>query len=791
MNNKTQINIALQKCFKRSLVLLPLMATVPFLANAEEVEKEAKRASLEVITVTSRKMPESLQDAPVAVTAFTGDMLESKGMDDLTNVADVTPSVKIVSEGGISGGSAAANVFIRGVGQADFLISGDPGVGIYIDGVYYARTIGAAMDLVDLDQVEILRGPQGTLFGRNTIGGAINLTSKRPEFDDFYGKVSLGLGQEGYQSFSGSVNIPIAENLAARVSVLRRQRDGYVKALQYDDVDLGNEDISSTRARIIWQASDDLEFDLNADYSKDNTYGSGSVATAYNTDAAFVAGANQNVGGNCSTTAGQAINSACIGPVQLTGDNYSTNNVWFDLEGNKIKPFSLFENYGASLTASWTISDDLEFKSITAYRELDAKFVRAWGHGPSLVFQNTTDAYTSEQFSQEFQLNGTSLGGDLRWVSGLYFFTEDGFESDTVALAIPPGAPVMGVSARPDDEFTVENKTIAAFGQGTYNLNEDLHLTLGLRYTKEEKIGGSEATVSSGDRVFFGIDPIETTNVTPYVSLSYDLDERSMTYASFSQGFKSGTFSTRTPNPDFYLNPDGTPQNLPTAKQEEVDAYEIGLKSELLEGTLRSNIALFRSEYTDIQVSAPDNVNTIFVNGGDAVLQGFEAELTYLATDELVLTAAIGLMDAEYTKINPGIPLYEDTEIYGTPDYTVSIGAAYTFRIGEADLTANLDWNFVDDQVLDSQSTFPGVDGNLVKNVHIYEDGYNFGNLSFVYLPDHDEWSVSLHVNNVSDAEYRVGAQDKTSDKLTAPFGVSSSHYNRPREVQARFNYNF
>lgn len=788
MNKNTLIHSALQKSFKRSMIVLPLMATVPFLSSAEEIEQaDTKKASLEVITVTSRKMPESLQDAPVAVTAFTSDMLEKKGMDDLTNVADVTPSVKIVSEGGISGGSAAANVFVRGVGQADFLISGDPGVGIYIDGVYYARTIGAAMDLVDLDQVEILRGPQGTLFGRNTIGGAINLTSKRPEFDDFYGKVSVGLGQEGYKSFSGSVNLPIAENLAARVSVMRRQRDGFVKALQYDDVDLGNEDMSSARARIIWQANEDLELDFNVDYSKDNTYGSGSVATDYNTDAAFVAGANRFTGGDCTTTVGQATNSACIGPVQLTDDNYSTNNVWFDLEGNKIKPFSLFENYGASLTATWIINDDLEFKSITAYRELDAQFIRAWGHGPSLVFQNTTDAYTSEQFSQEFQLNGTSLGGNLRWVSGLYFFTEDGFESDTVALATPPG---FGVSARPDDEFTVENKTIAVFGQGTYNLNEDLHLTLGLRYTKEEKTGGSEATVSSGERVFFGIEPIETSNVTPYISLSYDLDEYSMTYASFSQGFKSGTFSTRTPDPDYYLNADGTAQNLPTAKQEEVDAFEIGLKSELFEGTLRSNIALFRSEYTDIQVSAPDNVNTIFVNGGDAVLQGFEAELTYLVTEELILSTAIGLMDAEYTKINPGIPLYEDTEIYGTPDYTVSIGAEYTFRIGEADLTANLDWNFVDDQVLDSQSTFPEPAG-LVKNEHIYEDGYNFGNLSLVYIPDHDEWSVSLHVNNLSDAEYRVGAQDKTSDKISAPFGVTSSHYNRPREVQARFNYNF
>lgn len=789
MTNKTLIHSALQKCFKRSLIVLPLMATVPFLANADEVEKqEAKRASLEVITVTSRKMPESLQDAPVAVTAFTGDMLESKGMDDLTNVADVTPSVKIVSEGGISGGSAAANVFIRGVGQADFLISGDPGVGIYIDGVYYARTIGAAMDLVDLDQVEILRGPQGTLFGRNTIGGAINLTSKRPEFDDFFGKFSVGIGQNGYKSLSGSVNIPIAEKVAARVSVLRRQRDGYVEALQYNDVDLGNEDITSTRARITWQASDDLELDFNVDYSKDNTYGSGAVATAYNTSAAFVAGANNFTGGNCTTPEGQASNADCIGPVQLTDDNYSTNNTWFDLEGNKIKPFSLFENYGASFTASWAINENLEFKSITAYRELDAQFVRAWGHGPSLVFQNTTDAYTSEQFSQEFQLNGTSLDGDLRWVSGLYFFTEDGFESDTVALATPPG---FGVSARPDDEFTVENSTFAAFGQGAYNISDNLHLTLGLRITKEEKSGGSEAKVSSGERKFFGIDPIDTTNVTPYISLSYDFDDYNMTYASFSQGFKSGTFSTRTPDPDFYLDSDGNPKNLPTAKQEEVDAFEIGLKSELLEGTLRSNIALFRSEYTDIQVSAPDSVNTIFVNGGDAVLQGFEAELTFLATDDLILSAGIGLMDAEYTKINPGIPLYVDTEIYGTPDYTVSIGAEYTFRIGEADLIANLDWNFVDDQVLDSQSTFPGVDGNLVNNVHIYEDSYNFGNLSFVYLPDHDEWSVSLHVNNVSDAEYRVGAQDKTSDKITAPFGVSSSHYNRPREIQARFNYNF
>lgn len=789
MINKSLLTIAIQQRFKQTLVLLPLIATVPTFASAEGTNESF---GLEEVVVTARKMTESLQDTPVAVTAYSGDMLESKGMVDLTNVADTTPNVNIRAEGGISGGNAAARVFIRGVGQNDFIISGDPGVGVYIDGVYYARTVGSAMDLVDLEQVEILRGPQGTLFGRNTIGGAINLNSKAPEFDSFNGKVSASLGEVGFRSLSGSINIPFTDNLASRASILRRQRDGYVDALQYDGLKLGDEDLLSVRIRTLWQVSDNLDVDLNLDYSEDNTNGSGEVATAFNPNATFIRGGNLVAGGDCATADGPQTDPSCIGPVQLTDDNYSTNNTWYDIDGNKIKPFSLFENSGASLTISWAINDDLEFKSISAYRELESSFIRSWSHSPAMSFQNTTDAYMSEQISQEFQLNGTSLGGDLRWVSGLYYFEEDGFESDTVAFAVP--IPPAGlVIARPNDNFTVENSTLAVFGQGTYDFSESLHLTLGLRYTEEEKNGGTEATLNTGERVFFSIEPIEKTNVTPYVSVSYDINDDIMTYASFSQGFKSGTFSTRTPSPEFYLNADGTPGTLPTAEQEEVDAFELGLKSELFDGRLRSNIALFRTEYTDIQIPVPAPANnSIFINGGDGVLQGLEAEITYLATEDLQLTAGIGLLDAEYESLNPGVPIFLDTEFYGTPDYTVSLGAEYTFIMDTGNLTVNLDWNFVDNNVLDTLSKTRSVaDENLIViRDNIQQEAYDFGNLSFVYQPHHDEWSLSLMINNLSDAEYRVGAQDNSTDPGQG-FGISQAHFNRPREVRAGFNYYF
>ncbi len=760
---------------------------------------------LEEVVVTARKRPESMQDAPLAVTAFTGDSLEERGMLDLVNVGEAAPNVRIMTEPGISGSSSEAQIYIRGIGQNDFVVSGDPGVGIYVDGVYYARMMGAALDLVDLQQVEILRGPQGTLFGRNTIGGAVSLTSRRPSDDELSGKVSLAVGEAGYLAVNGRLNLPLADGLAARLSMLRRKRDGYVEALQYDGLELGDEDAIALRGRLLWEVNDFLELDFIADYVEDNTNGGASVPTAFLEPPpldSFPEIANILAGGNCTTAEGRTTNPNCAGPVQLPDKRLATNNAWFDLDGNRVEPYSDLKNYGFNLTLRWGVTDNLDFKSISAYRKLEAASIRATGHVPLITFQNTTDAYTSEQWSQELQLTGAAFDSRLNWVGGFYYFTEEGFESDTVAIALSV-PPFLGprIQARPMDDFFVENATIAFFGQSTYDITDRLFLTLGARYTKEDKTGGTDAFVFHGspiqERLTFNAEPLKENKFTPHVSISYDYGDSGMVYASYSQGFKTGTFSPRTPVPEVLLNEDGTAGVLPTAGREEVDAYEVGLKTELFEGRMRANIAAFKSDYTDIQISVvgADGINAIIVNGGDAEFKGLEAEFTYLANENLLLRANLGLLDAKYTKVPPPESqsgLLERTALYNTPDYSISLGVEYSFAIGNGTVDTVLDWNFVDDHALTNQSQRFLPDGTVIDAPGDFEPAYNSGNLSVRYQPNDGDWDLVLFVRNLSNADYRVAGADGITD--TSEFNawaVSTATFVRPREVSVAFSYSF
>ena len=769
----------------------------------------AQTGVLEEVVVTARKRPESMQDAPLAVTAFTGDAMEDRGMFDLVNVGEAAPNVRIMTTPGISGSASEAQIYIRGIGQQDFVISADPGVGIYIDGVYYARMMGAAMDLVDLQQVEILRGPQGTLFGRNTIGGAVNLTSRRPEDDELTGKVAFGVGEAGFLSFNGNLNLPLADGLAARLSMLRRKHDGYVEALQYDGLDLGNEDVIALRGRLLWEVSDYFELDFIADYVEDNTNGAASVPTAIlepPPPESYPDVANILAGGNCTTAQGRTTNPMCAGPVQTPGKRLATNAAWFDLDGNRIDPYSDLKNYGFNLTARWGLTDNLDFKSISAYRKLEAASIRGLGHMPLLTFQNTTDAYTSEQWSQELQLTGAAFDGTLNWVGGFYYFTEEGFERDTVglALSIQPIIPPT-LQIRPMDDFFVENETIALFGQGTYDLTDRLFLTLGARYTWEDKTGQTDAFAFYGapfqKRVSFVAEPLQENRFTPHVSLSYDFSDFGMVYASYSQGFKSGTFSPRTPTPEALLSPPFDPAGeagaLPTATREEVDAYELGLKMELLDGRMRANLAAFFNDYTDIQIDAigPDGFNAIIINGGDAEFKGLEAEVTLLVNEYLLLRANLGLLDAEYTRVPPPeaqVCLLERTALYNTPDYTLSLGVEWSYPIAGGMVNAVLDWNFVDDHALTSQSQRCQPDGNIIDAPGDFEPAYNSGNLSVRYEPNFGNWDLTVLVRNLSNADYRLGGVDGVTDTSWLNFvGVSSATFVRPRELAVTVGYRF
>jgi iron complex outermembrane receptor protein len=758
---------------------------------------------LEEIVVTARKREESIQKTPVAITALSGEELQAKGAIDLADLNDTAPNLVFTSGSGVAGTASTANVFIRGVGQSDFVVTVDPGVGIYIDGVYYARTVGATLELLDLAQVEVLRGPQGTLFGRNTIGGAINVTTKQPSFDQFEGRVTVTGGQREHFGIQAGLNIPLADNVAARVSVMRRVRDGYAKALQYDDVMLGNDNVSAVRGQLRWDPSDRVAFNFSADYTKLDDHGGAWVADYFDTyevpfdEHIFAYLSNESRTGNpfdgdlspC-TPEGQRTNPVCVGPVQLPSDPYATNNTFRDAQGNLIRPFSRVENYGTALTATFDF-DVAQLKSITAYRKLDSSFVRALNHTPYLVFQNTTDVFDSKQFSQELQLTGRA--DRLNWLLGAYYFTEDGREVDTVINTINLVLVGLPFGARPNDEFIVENKSFALFGQATYDIGDTWHLTGGLRWTDEKKDGYTDADLPDGRRGHFTIDPIKDSELTPHVSLSHEFTDTILGYASYSKGFKSGTFSTRTPDPTLYVNLDGSYGQLPTAVAEKVDAYEVGMKADLLNRRLRWNAAVFRTEYDNMQINgiqAPGSPNIVSFNAGAAQIQGFETELTALVSRHLTLRSNIGLLDAKYTKINPSVRLMKDAMLNRAPDYQIGVGADLIVPLQSGHIRASLDWFFVDDIALDSDTHIKEGNDPDIWRMRSIQPAYNYGDLTLAYVPASKNWELALYVKNLSDKLYRTAIVDSSQPK-NDPFGNTEVIYARPREAYATFTWRF
>jgi len=758
---------------------------------------------LEEVVVTARKREESIQKTPVAITAVSGEELQQKGALDLADLNDSAPNLIFTSGAGIAGTASTANVFIRGVGQSDFVVTVDPGVGIYIDGVYYARTVGATLEVLDLAQVEVLRGPQGTLFGRNTIGGAINVITKQPSFDQFEGWTTATVGQRGHLGIQAALNIPLADNVAARVSVLRRVRDGYAKALQYGDLMLGNDNVSAVRGQLRWDPSERVKFNLSADYTRLDDHGAAWVPDYFDTyeepfEHIFAYLANQVDTGqpigdpdlSPCTPEGQRTDPRCVGPVQLPADPYATNNTFRDAKGNLIWPFSRVQNYGTALAATFDLGVTT-LKSISAYRKLQSSFVRALNHTPFMVFQNTTDVFDTKQFSQELQLTGKAER--LNWLLGAYYFTEDGREVDTVINTINLVFAGLPFGARPNDEFIVKNKSFAVFGQATYDLSDTWHLTGGLRWTDEKKDGYTDADLPDGRRGHFTIDPIKDSELTPHLSLSHDFTGTILGYVSYSRGFKSGTFSTRTPDPTLYLNPDGSFGKLPVASAEKVNAYELGLKSDLLDRRLRWNAAVFRTDYSNMQINgiqAPGSPNVVAFNAGAARLQGFETELTALVTRHLTLRSNIGLLDSKYTRINPSVRVLQDAMLNRAPKYQIGVGGDLTFPLRSGHIRASLDWYFVDDIALDSDTHIKEGNDPAIWRYRSIQPAYDYGDCSLAYVSAGKAWEVALYVKNVSNTLYRTAIVDSSQPK-NDPFGNTEVLYARPREAYATFTYRF
>jgi iron complex outermembrane receptor protein len=813
-NNKSQLKVLAREIFMFKITVLSLLvASTAVVTNTSLAQDEdgAEGFVLEEILVTARKRVESLQDTPISIAAFTAIELNQRQIRSTDQLADVTANLTFDAYSPSSGQNASSQIYIRGIGQSDFTAVTDPGVGLYVDGVYYARSFGGTIDFLDLERIEVLRGPQGTLFGRNTIGGLVALHTVRPH-DEFSASAEVIVGSDSMFYVTGHINIPISDGLYTKIGVTSRNRDGYVKRVQLaerqlsgipattDGVDLGDDDSVSVRASLVWEASDNLSFFLSADYTNEDENGSPATSLGLNDESTFPAHTNQfenglAFGGNCPL-----FPPPHDGPSANTNNNFMCiNDTWrrdeFENEGNA-EVSSELKMWGISLEVNWDAADWMSIKSITAYRDFDAYSARDADGTPYQVF-HTQDPFEQNQFSQEFQFSGDT--GNLTWLAGLYYFEEEADNPNPVQLPVPTIGQIVSGGQ-------VDNDNFAVFGQLTYNFTDQWALTGGIRYTDETKRfrpysfadgnytqggpgspfvrfhdcptgqepgcdGVNGRLFTDGDRLLPDVESKLTFNDwTPMLNLAYFANEDVMIYGSWSEGFKSGGFDQR------FINWQPAPSSF---DPETATTFEIGLKSSLLDNTLRFNVAAFHTDYKDMQIIVRQGFAPLTFNAGEAKIKGFEIESTWIPTPAWIIQASLGYINAKYSKLDESVEtvgITKDSKLPQTPQWSANIGVGYTTRLGNWNLTPRVDWVYTDD-----------VYNNAVNTPQLLQDSYSILNAAIILQSDNEAWEFILAGRNLTDEIILISG----SSGYETASGYLTGTYARKREWSLSAKYSF
>ena len=712
---------------------------------AAQAANNQDAATVDDIVVTARRRAESLQDVPVAVTAVSGEQLEARGALDITELARSTPSLTLNAA---RGSNSTLISFIRGVGQQDPLWGFDPGVGLYIDDVYVARPQGAVLDIFDISRIEVLRGPQGTLYGLNTIGGAIKYVTKRLG-DDPSLTARAEVGSYNERNFLLSGSVPVGDTFAIGGAVATYQHDGYGENLNTGQ-DQYDKDVTAYRASAEWTPNDSLFFRLAWDRVEDDSSPRHGHREVNSTTGGYTPPANEY-----DTYAG------------ITGEQKVVTE-------------------GVSLTGEYRVNDMLTLKSITAYRSGDTETIIDFDQTP-LPTLDVPAIYSDDQFTQEFQALFT---GD-RWsgVAGVFYL--DGTSSgafDTIAGNLGLAIAAAG---------SVDTKSFSVFGDFSYDISDRLHVSLGGRYTKDDKdasvlrlfyLGATPTPYTGGvARPIFATRTDYTASdsfekFTPRASISYDFSEEITGYASVSQGFKSGGWDMRG---DAAL----VPQTVNGYQPETVTTYELGLKGSAFDRRMNFASAVFYSDYKDQQITTQQvatapavGIASVVDNAGASTIYGFELEGSAFLTDDITANFSLGYLKNEFdefiTRIT-GTPVdISDTrEPQNSPEWSAYYGMTWRGDImgGEIRVTPSLsyrsDYHLFDtpDPILD-------------------QDGYVLADASVVWIAPSKQWEVGLFGRNLTDVRYKVGGYSFPG----ATYNNSiSAFYGPPTTYSARLTYRF
>ncbi|MEH6569052.1 MAG: TonB-dependent receptor [Halioglobus sp.] len=619
------------KTFKKTALVMAL-------ASASSIAQ----AQIEEVVVTAQKKAESLQDTPIAISAFTSEGLEQIGAYSAVDVGEYTPNAVITRS---LGSAFNIRVSIRGLGTAEPSLSVDPKVGIYLDGAYVARNAGSVFDVVDLERVEILRGPQGTLWGKNTTGGAINMVTKQPD-GEFGGKVDVTAGNFGARRGTVTIDTPEVAGLAAKFTYMKMLSDGWADNNNpASEKDLGSVDTDAFRMALRWDITDSL----SANYSYDVTDGD---ATAPATQVGFV----------------DASTAPDVETIDLETFEYYQGNAYADMavianDDDRLEDFYLdnmqkeiVDISGHNLTFSWMLGD-LEIRSITAYRDYESEQQGLDLDGGSwLKFQgdvastaaifHTSGDKEQDQVSQEFQFLGTAFDNSLDYVVGLYYFDEEGKETNPWQFT--PYNAANDINSLFNGTFggwyEVTSESKAIYGQATYHFNEAWRLTLGARYTEDEK---SLTLLEEDPMLDQDHNAKDDWSESTFAgTVMYFLNDDINMYGKISQGYAAGIYNPSTVGRGVGLA-DPSAALIP-ADPEETTAYEIGLKSQFAEGRVQFNAAVFYNDNTNLQ--STDFVDGVrrTINSGESDTTGFEVDLIALPAENWTINATYGYSDTDY-----------------------------------------------------------------------------------------------------------------------------------------------
>ncbi len=717
--------------------------------TAAETQSEAERGgaadakSLGAITVTARRREETLLEVPVSVTALTEPALERLNVTDLSNLQGQVPNLTIYAA---RGSSSTLTAYIRGVGQSDPLWGVDPGVGLYIDDVYVARPQGALLDVLDVDRIEVLRGPQGTLYGKNTIGGAIKYITK-PLLPDPSANVRATIGSYRQADLRVSANLPLGSDaVVARITAASLNRDGFGRNLRTDQP-VSDKEILVARGTLGFYPSEDLSIVLAADWMDDQS-GVRGAQMLVRTDNALAPAFPPPVPFN-------RFDPARTLPL---ASRYDVRNGMPNVNDTEMK--------GASATVNWRIDDSWYFKYVFGWRRGETATNIDFDTLPNIIADVAAD-YRDRQTSHEVNLNYDG-GGAWTGVLGLYVF--DGTAGGTVRNNFFNAS--FGTT-----NGEVETSSWALYGDWTWRFSEQWSTTLGLRYTDEEKkatvlnraFSNATFTVPIATLANF-VDTVDFQNWSPKLSLEYRADPTTLYYGLVSRGFKSGGFNIRA-------NTAAVPLSARPFDDEKVTSWEIGTKRALANDTWFLNAALFYNDYRDVQLSVftqfiqPNGQPAFFgdfTNAGKATIKGAEVEFQGRLGERTTLTGMVAYLNAKYDEfIDRGVNVADLQKLTNAPKWQSSLTLAHVWDAFGGQLEGRVTGAY-------QGAVWPTTD----LSIDIYQTGYTLWNAGLIWRADGNPWTFALQGSNLTDKAYRT-----TGYNIPA-LGILTGFYGPPRQYQ-------